>query len=356
MFYVSSHGFGHMTRNLAVMEEILEHTDNYIYLASGKLQNRFEKNYLNKYKHRLIFKDICTDIGLVNQQNTLMVNSKELEETLYDFIDTWEYIVVEEYHYLKNFDIRYVITDISPIGSLVGKQLKVKTIGISNFTWVEQYEFLGISDSIIKKFKDAYANLDTFIAYPLALPMNDLKVSKSEIGFITRRIDLKRVNEIKEKYGKSLFITCGKSANLKSISIQNYDGTIFTTSGITITGNSKVVKLPINTLDTQNYIAASDIVISKAGWSTISEAVMAKQNLVLIEREDVLEDSHNIKQLKKQHLAISIKEDELRTIDIESIKMQCEKNIIFIQNDISLEENKSILDKIGIEVKTSAIV
>ena len=77
-------------------------------------------------------------------------------------------------------------------------------------------------------------------------------------------------------------VTCGKSANLNTINIKNFNGTIFTTSGIDITceDDCNVVNLPINILDTQNYIAASNMVITKAGWGTIGEAVLGHTNLV----------------------------------------------------------------------------
>ena len=80
-----------------------------------------------------------------------------------------------------------------------------------------------------------------------------------------------------------------------------FKGTIFTTSGIDIDyeGECNVVNLPIDILDTQNYIAASDMVITKAGWSTIGEAVLGHTNLVLIERPSSNEDSFNIEKIKK---------------------------------------------------------
>lgn len=343
-FYVSSHGFGHMTRCLAIIEEVLEKTDYHIYLVCGEFQNNFAKSYLKNYEDRMIFNDVCTDIGLINFQNTLKVNNKELEEELWHFINSWETIVEKESQFLSKYDIHHLVSDISPIGALVGKTLKVKNIGISNFTWVEQYEYLGIDKDIIKEFKIAYSKFDYFIEYPLALHMGNLMIPKKNIGFITRKIGLNRVNEIKETYGKSIFVTCGKSANLKNISIKNYDGTIFTTSGIDILGSNKVIKLPVDILDTQNYIAASDIVISKAGWSTISETVVANKKLVLIEREDVLEDSHNIQQLKQQNRAISIKEEELENIDILDIEQRIDKSVhLGVVNKIR-ENEESILD------------
>lgn len=347
-FYVSSHGFGHMTRCLAMIEELLEKTEYRIYLVCGEFQNNFAKSFLKNHEDRIIFNDVCTDIGLINLQNTLKVNSKVLEESLLHFISSWETIVESEAQFLSRFDVHYVMSDISPIGALVGKKTKIKIIGISNFTWVEQYEYLGIDKEIIEEFKTAYSNFDYFIEYPLAVPMDNLKIPKKSIGFITRNIGLDRVNGIKETYGKSIFVTCGKSANLKNISIKNYDGTIFKTSGIDILGSNKVIKLPVDTLDTQNYIAASDIVISKAGWSTISEAVVANKKLVLIEREDVLEDSHNIQQLKNQNTVISIKEEELKNLDIMDIEQRIDQSVqLGAVNKIN-ESDESILDILGI--------
>lgn len=285
-FYISSHGFGHMTRCLAQIEDMLEKTDYNIYIATGKFQNEFARTYLASHADRLLFRDVCTDIGLINMPNSLAVDTAKLEKELYAFIASWDETVEEECRNLHGLAIERVICDISPIGVLVGKKLGVETIGISNFTWVEQYEKLDIDQQITEKFREVYAKLDRFIEYELALPMETLKVPRSRIGFISRKINLERVAEIKREYGNNcIFITCGKSADLEDIHIRNFDGCIITTSGINVVGGGRVVLLPVNTLDTHNYIAASRLVIAKAGWGTISEAVAAGTKLVLIERD-----------------------------------------------------------------------
>lgn len=350
VFYISSHGFGHMTRCLAIMEEILEKTNYHIYIASGKFQNDFARIYLAPYADRLILKDIVTDIGLINFPNSLKVDVDKLESTLSDFVASWEEVVDREYEFLRKFKIQCVISDISPIGVLVGEKLKVRNIGISNFTWVEQYRALGIQIDIIERFKKAYSKLNYFIEYDLALPMDSLKIPKKKIGFISRKIDRNKVKEIKEKYGESIFITCGKSANLDSIGIENYNGCIFTTSGIDIAGNSKVIQLPIDTLDTQNYIAASTIVFAKAGWGTIAEALIARRRLVLIEREGVLEDTHNITELKNRKVAISIKERDLKHLDMECIKQEINNKIAMEKLDEYRNEKSNIMKSLELDI------
>ncbi|WP_106449778.1 glycosyltransferase [Trichococcus alkaliphilus] len=327
-FYVSSHGFGHMTRCLAIIEELLETTDNMIYLASGAYQNSFARTYLARFGDRVVYKDIRTEVGLVNRENSLQVDIPRLEHELTDFMAGWDTAVVEEVVYLQHIPVACVVSDISVIGIQVGEQLGVRNIGIANFTWCEQYEHLGLSEILIARFREVYAKLDLLIEYDLMLPIHDLDVPRKKIGFLSRKFDPDRIAAIKERYGPSIFITCGKSANLDNIQIHNYDGTIFATSGIDITSTAKIVQLPVETFDTHNYLAASDIIIAKAGWGTISEALLSKSNLVLIEREGVLEDTENINELKRRGVAVSIKETNLARIDMHAISDLSASNIV----------------------------
>ena len=327
-FYASSHGFGHITRCLAIIEELMETTDHMIYLASGTYQNSFARLYLKRFGDRVVYKDIRTEVGLVNKENTLQVDIPRLEQELTDFMAGWDTAVAEEVAVLSNLPVACVISDISVIGILVGEQLGVRNIAIANFTWCEQYEFLGLSETIIARFREVYAKLDLLIEYDLMLPTHDLDVPRKQIGFLSRKFNPDRIAAIKAQYGPSIFITCGKSANLENIQIDNYDGTIFATSGINITSTANIVQLPVETFDTNNYLAASDIVIAKAGWGTISEALLSKRNLVLIDREGVLEDTENIEELKRRGVAVSIKESDLERIDMQEISDWIAENIV----------------------------
>lgn len=40
--------------------------------------------------------------------------------------------------------------------------------------------------------------------------------------------------------------------------------------------DGKVIKLPIDRLDTQNYIGASELVIAKAGWKLLQSVCVIK--------------------------------------------------------------------------------
>lgn len=129
VFYISSHGFGHLTRCLAHIEKILEETNYNIYIACGEKQNEFSKLYLQDYKKRLRFSDIVTDIGLINIEKSLTIDKIRLEKILKEFISSWDETIKSEVSNLGGLDIVDIYTDISPIGVLVGKTLKKKIIG-----------------------------------------------------------------------------------------------------------------------------------------------------------------------------------------------------------------------------------
>ena len=210
-FYISSHGFGHMTRCLGIMENILKTSDYNLYIVCSKKQNDFARIYLAKYKDRIIYKDLVTDLGLVNKKNSLEIDKLSLQQQLLEFTSSWEEVVNNEYDFLKNLNIKCIVSDISPIGTLVGNKLQLPVVLITNFTWVEQYEYIGIDESISNKFRQAYSYVTKFIKYDLCLPISSVNCEEVyEVGFTCREIALNRVEKIKQQYEKSIFITCGK--------------------------------------------------------------------------------------------------------------------------------------------------
>ncbi|MEG2789696.1 MAG: glycosyltransferase [Romboutsia sp.] len=329
-FYISSHGFGHMTRCISIIQNLLNNSEYKVYVVCDKKQNDFCRIYLSRFSDRIIYKDIVTDVGFVNKRNSLEVDIIALKRNLEQFKLSLDYVIKVECEFLKTIDVKCVVSDISIIGCIVGKILCLPNIFASNFSWVEQYEHIGIDDSIINKFREAYSCVNKLIKYDLCLDMNSIDADENyDLGFVCRDIDEHRVSYIKLEYGSSIFITCGKSANLSCINVRNFEGTIFTTSGIEISCNvgCRVVELPVDVLDTQNYIAASEIVIAKAGWGTIAESILGHVGLVLVERPSAREDTFNIEKIKERKLGISIKESDLTNIDVDKIKEKLKNNI-----------------------------
>ena len=327
VFYISSHGFGHVTRCIAIIEELLRDSEIFINIVTGGRQIKFAMAYLSQYNVRIQYTCLNTDIGLVNFEGTIRVNTKKLEYLLKDFLDNLPCVVKEEVDRIKDYNIKLIISDISIIGPEVSHLIGVKCIAITNFLWTIQYEGLKVNKSIIEAFNKSYSKIHKVINYKLSLLSNHEDDGRFEAGFISRKFDESKIKEIKKELGKILLITVGKSANIGEIGVKNFDGTVVTTQGVDVIYSGKILKLPLMTLDTHNYIAASDIVITKAGWGTIAESILSRKPMVLIEREDVIEDTHNINQLKKNKLAISITENDMKVIDYKELEQRIELDI-----------------------------
>lgn len=322
VWYVSCHGFGHITRCIAQIEKKLEKNKSYsCIIICGESQINFTKLYLKEFLDRVILRETLTDIGLINKINSLDVDKKKLESKLKIFIKSWNNLLEEEIEFLKNYKIEDIYCDISPIGILISKKLNKKVNLITNFTWYQQYNYLKLDNYIVEKYLELDRLIDNLYIYPLNLDFSYINPKIIKMDFICRKIDNKKIQEIKEKYGDSIFISCGKSAQLEKITIRNFKGTVFTTSGIDVENrDGVVVKLPLDILDTQNYIGASEVVITKAGWGTVAECICNKTKMILLERDGVLEDTNIINELKKISNIKSIKFEDLIELDYLQIK------------------------------------
>lgn len=77
----------------------------------------------------------------------------------------------------------------------------MENILISDFIWIEQYEFLNIDENIISKFTQAYSYVTKFIKYDLAMPTHSIAAENmEEAGYLCRPIDKERVANIREMW------------------------------------------------------------------------------------------------------------------------------------------------------------
>jgi hypothetical protein len=332
-YYISSHGFGHLTRSLALIEYLLENTDCKIYLCSGEAQIEFAQIYLNRFSDKVRYSVFKTDVGIVNKKNSLEVDVDATNKAVYGMLDTYSEKASTEAKKLVDLKIELIISDVSAFACLVAELADINLVEIGNFTWTDQYISVGADPKIIETFKEIYSTCANFIAYDLSLefagaPQNS--VFKSDY-LTSRPIKAERVKEIRQKYSKlykektgsqncdMLYLSLGKSAELPQVNLKNFNGVVFYTQGIEFNQseypNIIFEKLPNEICDSQSFIAAADLVIAKAGWSTSAEGVVAHSKMLLIERPGVDDDMNTINSLKKRQLVSSLTTEEVVDLD-----------------------------------------
>ena len=332
-YFVSSHGFGHLTRSLALMEYMLDTTDYSFYLCTAPRHIEFAKIYLADYGDRVEYSEFLIDVGIINYPNSLKVDVPSTDKAVYQLLETYEPRAEEEAEKLTKAGVRLIINDISAFACLVAKKTGINIVSLGNFTWVDQYKCLGVAQDIVDKFMEMYSYCHNYIAYDLALSLTGAPegtVFRSEY-LTSRPIDEGRIASIRkeftekyfEKFGKQpknfLFVSVGQSADLPEVNIKNFEGVVFYTRGIEFDPqkyeNILFYLLPLEIKDSQSFVAAADLAISKAGWTTAAEAVVGHAKILLMERPGVDDDMSTINCLKAKGLAASLTTDEVIDLD-----------------------------------------
>lgn len=324
-FYISDHGFGHASRNIPLIGYILEaNLDIRIIVKTGKQQGEFIKNVLEKHESRLDIYSECMDIGLILKPGSLHVDKEELGKELTKYISTWKERSLKEIEFLNENSVKLVVSDIVPWIFKATNKLKIQSVLISNFTWVDIYKEYFKSE-IYDEYRKCYELADRKFLYSLYIDsMKTYLKNFEEVGLCCRSFDEEKVKKIiREHRKKVVFISVGKSVNLKSVvNVGNLDYDFIVTKGINLKGNN-VTYLPIDITNTQDYIKASDYIITKAGWGTIAEVLCAGKKCAVLSRDSIAEDRNTIKQLKNMNLAVEVMYEE--NFDIEDIIRQLDE-------------------------------
>lgn len=322
-FYLSDHGFGHVARNIPIIVSVVKNYDTFVYVVCGERHIEFAKRNLEtmltaeQYK-RVAFRADHTDVGLICKDGTLDVNTEALTKATTDSLSAFPEKAEREAKWLKENKIDAVLCDM-PIWSIEACELaNVPLLYVGNFTWTELYrEFL--PEKIWQTYAHYYSKIKHTMLYALH---NDemlefLKNSEiSETSVTARPFDEKAVAEIRAKHNSPIiFVALGMSAQFKEpVDVRSMPCDFYTTEGVPLVGDNVEV-IPYTTINTQDYVSAADYVITKAGWGTVSECLLAKKPMALFSRDGVLEDRTTIKLLEEKHLAVSVTQDDLHDIE-----------------------------------------
>lgn len=299
-FYVSNHGYGHATRTVRFAQKfLLLYKDIQFMIISGQPQVDVMRGMLpenSQIAYRIMDK---LDVGILIDDHGLY-DRKKTKTEVQKWIDSWDSLAKDEADKLSQDNISMIFTDISPIGAITGAKLGIKTIGISNFTWVEQFE--GILDAeYLKKLKNAYNTISLLLRYRLSMPMKWLTVPSMELSdfWVIPESNEENIKKIKEKYGdkKIIFIGFGGMyENQTPIDVSDIDANFILGAKANVIAKNPIRLNAID--DYYDYMSASELIISKAGWGIINEAISAQVPVFLIKR-DVPEDIWNTNEVER---------------------------------------------------------
>lgn len=318
-FYISDHGFGHASRNIPIIKYILDASnDIQIIVRTGKAQGEFMDASLKIYNERIDYYLEKMDIGLVLKDNSLEIDKERLNNEVKNYVASWNYRISKEKGFIKKNNIQLVVCDIVPWVIKACKFMGINSILISNFTWFDIYkEYL--SEEVCNVFMECYSLVSKAIFYEFYIKDMERYINNFEkVSLCCRSFNVDKVKEIRSNFNKPIvFISVGCSVSLRNpIDVESLNYNFIATEGVAIKGEN-VYYLNRDVLNTQDYIMASDYIISKAGWSTIAETLMAKKKMAVISRSNIKEDRETLESLLDKELVVEVKyNDKLSFQDI----------------------------------------
>jgi uncharacterized protein (TIGR00661 family) len=295
-FYISDYGYGHASRDIAIIRRILsEYDDVKIYIKTDKAFHFVRQSLPQKNVEVIRTKN---DIGVVFKENSVSVDKEKTEEMLKEWLNSWDEYIHNERRFCEKHEINLILSDIVPQPFIMADELDIPTIAISNFTWHYIFYNLFGDTPATERIKEAYPCADMALVLPFNDDMDFLKFrKKKEISLVSREITVDR-EEMRRRYGirdNELLIYLGVGISFDPSFMRDMKKIAMPDVKFLVSSNAElpfgnVVKIPNNETETQNYISMCDLVVSKTGYGTVSEAVRAKIPMFLLKRGGFKED------------------------------------------------------------------
>ena len=265
LYYITDNGKGHATRSVAIIRELQKLN------FEITIRNSNVVKFLNNSLPNIKIIEGLTDVGPSLSKNGISIDEIETKLNVNNWIDKLNYYTKIECGIISKVDPDLIISDISVMPFLAAKQMKKKSIAISNFSWYDVLKFL--PKDKLEFLKNAYDIPDGAIQLPIGTSMNHFK-TKKKVGLISR-IPRKSRKELRDNFGISdsdiviTFALGGSKIEIRGKPKKN----------IKILSMNTKIKNVQNIIDLtswdegQEIVTVSDIVICKCGYGMISECL-----------------------------------------------------------------------------------
>ncbi len=219
------------------------------------------------------------DVGCI-QQDFIRIDVAQTFQALERFFKCSDQRIDAESRWLEDNRIDLIVTDIASAPLKAGRALGIPTLLIANFTWYDIHSRLPQAEKwkpLIKALREEYAQA-TIQILPQCHIDTPLIENRQEVGFISRKGKDRR-HELEEAFSTSLkhktlvFIYLGDSGaqNLDWKNLKKLDDCVFLTRD-PLPRNIPNLHVLTDRFLYQDLIASSDIVLTKAGYSTLASA------------------------------------------------------------------------------------
>ncbi|GER39757.1 galactokinase [Striga asiatica] len=290
-YYVTGHGFGHATRVVEVTRHLIL-AGHHVHVVTGAPDYVFTTEIQSP---GLFLRKVLLDCGAVQADALTVDRLASLEKYSETAVVPRDTILATEVEWLKSIKADLVVSDVVPVACRAAADAGIRSVCVTNFSWDFIYaEYVMAAGhhhrSIVWQIAEDYSHCEFLIRLPGYCPMPAFR-DAIDVPLVVRRLHKSR-----EEVRKDL----GIPEDVKIV-ILNFGGQ---PSGWTlkeeylphgwlclVCGASESLDLPPNFVKlakdtyTPDVIAASDCMLGKIGYGTVSEALAFKIPFVFVRRD-----------------------------------------------------------------------
>ncbi|XP_010548967.1 PREDICTED: L-arabinokinase-like [Tarenaya hassleriana] len=290
-YYVTGHGFGHATRVVEVVRHLIA-VGHDVHVVTGAPDFVFTSEIQSP---RLFIRKVLLDCGAVQADALTVDRLASLEKYVETAVVPRASILETEVDWLQSIKADLVVSDVVPVACRAAADAGIRSVCVTNFSWDFIYaEYVMAAGyhhrSIVWQIAEDYSHCEFLIRLPGYCPMPAFR-DVIDVPLVVRRLHKSRKEVRKE---------LGISENVKVV-ILNFGGQ---PSGwklkeeylppdwlCLVCGASETQELPPNFMKlakdayTPDLIAASDCMLGKIGYGTVSEALSYRLPFVFVRRD-----------------------------------------------------------------------
>jgi predicted glycosyltransferase len=287
VFYTSGHGFGHATRDSAVIQEIQAAAP-----AARIVVRTSAPARLFPVSDRVLVQAVEVDPGAV-QKGSLEVDVLATAHAARRFYTDFDRRARQEAAVLAELGAAVVVSDISPLAFEAAVAAGVPSVAFGNFTWDWIYaaypEFDHAAPGVVERLRGAYSHATLALRLPFHGGFASVKSCIKDIGLVARRSALGR-DEARRRLtlpgdrpivlasfgGHTANVPYREAASQGELTLVITEHELPEHARTPLPDRLRTVTRPeLQTLEMTypDLVAAADAVISKPGYGIVSECI-----------------------------------------------------------------------------------
>ncbi|KAK9946733.1 hypothetical protein M0R45_012180 [Rubus argutus] len=290
-YYVTGHGFGHATRVVEVVRHLIL-AGHDVHVVTGAPDFVFTSEIQSP---RLFIRKVLLDCGAVQADALTVDRLASLEKYSETAVVPRDSILKTEVEWLASIKADLVVSDVVPVACRAAADAGIRSVCVTNFSWDFIYaEYVMAAGShhrsIVWQIAEDYSHCEFLIRLPGYCPMPAFR-DVIDVPLVVRRLhrsrkEVRKALEIDDDVKLVILNFGGQPSGWKLKEEFLPPGWL----GL-VCGASDSQELPPNFMKlakdayTPDIIAASDCMLGKIGYGTVSEALAFKLPFVFVRRD-----------------------------------------------------------------------